>query len=308
MKLMKPTLFLTSLILPVLPASALEPDVNQGEVELNLRYQAGKTYVSKMISKNSSKIQMGGQKMNNEQTMTMEFTMKVDAIEDSENVKATVTYDRIAMDMVAMGQKMSFDSADPASLAGNPMAGLAAMAGKSLTMTISPELKFSDIKGMDKLFEGLGPEAELAKGMFSEDQMAQMMGAQMAQMLPGKKIKAGDRWPYKVELPMGPMGNFAVDGKNKMKGVVAEQTARLAVIEFEATMKTKKGAGEIEPGMNMEVKDGKMKGTYHFNLADGYVSKTTSETTMTLEMVMPGAEEQMKIPTVSKVTMTTTMK
>ena len=48
--------------------------------------------------------------------------------------------------------------------------------------------------------------------MFSDEQLKQMMGGQVAAMIPDKKVK-GDEWPYKLSSPLGMMGKMTMEGK-----------------------------------------------------------------------------------------------
>ena len=306
---MKFPLFLTSLLAAVpISANAQAIDTKHEPVELNFRYQAGKSYVSKMINTSSSKVMVEGQNMGTDQTMTMDFTIKVDAIEGSENVKSTITYDRISMKMTTMGQEMNFDSAKPETLNGNPLGSMATMAGKSLTATITPEMEFIDLKGVDKLFEGLGEGAEMARAMFSDEQLKQMMGSQVIAMMPKKKVKSGDEWPYKVTTPMGPLGNMMMEGTSAMKGVLTKDESKFAVVAYTAKVKSKAGDEPGQLGMAMEIKDGKMESSYHFDLTEGYVTESTTKMSMTILMNAPGQEQKLSIPSNSTVTITTKMK
>lgn len=300
-----PLFCFTLLVVAPLLGSAQEVNPKHEPVALNFRYQAGKSYLSKMINKTSSKLMIDGQNMGTDQTMTMDFTIKVEAIEDSKNVKAIITYDRIAMKMNMMGQQMNFDSANPESVAGNPLGGLAGMAGKSLTATITPDMEFTDLKGVGKLFAGLGEGGKAAREMFSDEQLKQMMGGQVAAMIPDKKVKGGDEWPYKLTSPMGMMGKMTMEGKSIMKGVRTKKDSKFAVIDYSAKIKPKDQEGPNELGMAMEIKDGKMDASYEFDLAEGYVTESKTTVSMTLSMAAPGQEDNLTVPTTSTVTLTT---
>lgn len=287
---------------------AEEIDTNHEPVELNFRYQPGKTYKSNMVTQSASKVMVDGQNMGTDQTITMDFTIKAEAIEDSENIKATVTYDRIRMNMNVMGQKMSFDSADPDPQGENPLAGMAGMAGKSLTATVTPKMEFIDLKGVDQLFEGLGEGAQMARGMFGDEQLKQMMGAQTAAMMPKNRVKAGDEWPFKLVTPMGPLGNMTMEGKSTMKGILTQKESKYAVVEYSTDVQSKEGEGQDQLGMEMEIKDGKMKTNYHLDIAEGYVTMSKTEMSMTILMKIPGQEEKLSVPSSSTVTITTQIK
>ena len=305
-------LIFASCLLSFDPAFADEVLPLNEAVALEFRYQPGRTYESIMTTVASTNMKMNGQEIKNDQTMTMESDLAVSAIEASKNVKAAMTYSRVAMEMETMGQNMGFDSAKPASLEGNPLAGMAGMVGRTVTMTITPDFEVLDLQGLDALFEGLGAGAEAAQGMVTGDQFKQMMGAQFAALIPDRKVKSGDEWPYKMSSSLGPLGIMKASGTNTLKGVLKQANSTVAVIDFKATAKSAPGEDQPEglpeglPGMDLG--EMKMSGTSHFNLKEGYISKMEMETSMTFSMEIPGGEGKTEVPSTSKMSMTTTMK
>ena len=147
----------------------------------------------------------GGMNMTNK----IDMGMTMDISKAGEGKKAVIEYGNMKMAMDAGIFKQEFDSKDP----GNPFS---AIAGKKLTVIYDKDDNIEKVEGVDELLGDAAAQpgiGDMLKGIFSEDQIENMVKQGLLQMVPKKSIKIGDSWPYTMETPM-PQGG----GTLKVKG------------------------------------------------------------------------------------------
>jgi hypothetical protein len=99
--------------------------------------------------------------------------------------------------------------------------------------------------------------------MLKEDYFKQM--AHFGDTLPGRRVNAGESWPSKTDVIMGPMGTVTIDLTHTFKGWDQRNNKRMALLESSGTItgKGEQGAGPM--GMSAVIDDGMMKGKSWFD-------------------------------------------
>lgn len=299
-----------SLLLPVL---ALYAEVSFAQsVDLHQRWQAGKKYSQTVETAQQSTIEMGGQKMEQSTTMTIDISIAVRALEDSKRRRMTMTYDRVAMDISMNGQKMSFDSANP----GTDPLGM----GKTLGATIGKELKILldesgavvEIENYDSYIEQLGkspiPGMDFRE-MQSREALTQMVNQGALLALPGKPIEPGGSWAFDQTLALPKIGKVSTRGTYTYKGMAQRTGANCAELTMEGklTMDVGGEAGAVSP-LAVKVTNGAITGTVWFDPQLGVMRESQIEQDMTMSMKNPvdATAPEMTIPMKQAVTLKTT--
>ncbi len=291
--------------------AASSPVAVQADAKIERELQVGKTYQMVSEMSQSMKMEMGGQKMDNDSKVTTELKMAVTAGKEPGKRNVTMTYERMAMDMVSPGQSMKYDSAKPDEAAKGPLGEVfGKLIGKSITMVLNEKFEVEKLDGMEALTSSMGPMAK----MFSKETFSQMMTVGNLQA-PNRVLKPGDKWPLSFSMNAGGVGNMEMKGECTYVKDTALDGINCAEIEVKGTLGMKgEGAdkGGEDPqsqamkalGMQME---GKFTTRVFFDSAAKIERKTemTSDLTMTMKNPQkPG--EKMTIP--MKQTMTQKVK
>lgn len=298
------------LVVSAQETAAPKVDASGGPATLKMEWQAGKTYTQKVTLDQSSKISMLGQEMEQKMKMNMDLSMEVSLLVGTPLKEVKAQYERVAMEMDAMGQKMGFDSSAGAAQPGNPFAALSGLVGKPFTLTVDEKNELVDVKGMDELLEGAASNpaaAEIVRQIAGKDQIAQMMNLGIAQTLPKAPVKVGETWDVKMPLNLGPLGKVEVTGKYTYLGTAPKNGVNCAVIAMDTTLTVNLDSSQLggEAGGNplaMKITDGAQKGHLYWDTQANWLRGLELDQAMTLSIQPPGGEAAMTVPTTQKTT------
>ncbi len=133
------------------------------------------------------------------QNQVYEYTIAVTEKKDNGNIMATITFDRVAMELKMQGMEMQFDSNDEsdAPLANPQFIVFKAMVNQSVGAIISPLGEIVEVTDVDKLREkmtdGQAQLEQMVNSLVNEELVKQIFeGAFLA--FPTKKLKTNDSW------------------------------------------------------------------------------------------------------------------
>ncbi len=299
---MKRALILTVCLLLMPGALATELDTKRKPAALEYRWIPGKTYVQTSTMDQSATFNFGGQEM--KQSSQMEMALKIDVAEaDNGSTTLAMAYDRMKLTVDAMGQKMVYDSTDESTHEGS-MAGMGAMLGKTITVTLDDANAVVKTSGLDELLEGAGGNpaaAQMMKQMFDESQLDQMMNSWMVRSFPAGKVKPGDSWPLKWEWQMGTFGSVTYEGTSTLAGYLDYDGHDCAVIDTAAKINLNLDGDDggmqqmmAQMGMSLEASDATTRVYWDQKL--GNVRGMEMGSTMTMSMTNPQDGQKIEIP------------
>lgn len=243
--------------------------------------QAQKSYTLKFNPANgdkynvetTTKTQMSQNVMGQDVNINMNYDVEMTyAITDTNaNKKLTMTYERLKLNMDAMGQMQTMDTEDSSS---NEVSNaLKSVKGKTVSVTLSPTGKVLQVEGTREIIDNIGGDAqkEILKAIFSEDALKSMM-EQSFNYYPEKPVKVGDSWTSTITL-------------KSPYPIVAENTYKLnkvegndAFIDIISKVKTEEGAKMSYSGVELTVElTGDIKGNNQVNLQTGMPVNSTSK-------------------------------
>ena len=210
---MKPMILTLACAFCLSAAQAEEP------VKLKMQYHVGKKYTQNMSMEQEMAFDVQGQKF--EQLIEMDSRIVMDVTEgDQAGTKnIAISYERISQSVDMNGQKMAYDSDKPEE--GNPMLamGLKGLVGKKFNIVMNDQLQVTEVKGLDKLMEGVdAATAAATQKMLSKDYLEQMFNVNMTQSLPKKAVVKGDSWDVNYSQAIPDMGAVKVSGKMSHEG------------------------------------------------------------------------------------------
>ncbi len=294
----------------VVLAGTIAPSFAQS-IEIKPRWNLGKRYSQTMQMQQESRMSMGAQTIDQKVATTTEMTTSVVPHEDAKKKRLLVRYVRVAMNMDVAGQKMVFDSAKP-DAANDPMGVskiLGAYAGKELRLVVDETGKISDFENIEELTKPLADANPMAgqmlKGMFNKETLTQTFNQAAFKALPGKAVKAGDSWPYAVNVALPQLGTFSIKGAYTVKGMAPHAGVPCAEVTEtgELSMELDKNLGGSAAGaaqmqaLGMKIEGGALSGTTWYDPALGMVREAQFNQTMTMRMKNPAKpDETMEIP------------
>lgn len=190
--------------LSLLVACTLTSTAQQYDLKLNLK--KGQHYKQSMTMVMDLTQSIGGQEMSINTKMQFKFTQTVKSITSKGDFEIENEYSRVAMDMDAMGQKISYDS-NVKDTTGNEIlktysSTFSKILGKKFIVVLSPKGKVVEIKGFKELIEALEKGSmdpatkKLIEGTFDEHKMTSSFESSY-HMFPDNSVKVGDSWSQK---------------------------------------------------------------------------------------------------------------
>lgn len=306
---MKPT-FLSFAALGCL-ALASFPVSAQDAVTFETKWLNGKKYLQSMSMDISMKMSFEGQAMmDNKTKMAIEFSHSVSAGEGQGAQRIKMKYERLSMDMEAMGQKMAYDSANPDAAEGYPgfADDLKNICEKEFTLILDADGKLKDVEDLDGVLDSLGANGGLAKNMLSKENFSQMMSQGGLQTLPGKPIKPGESWPLKYAQELPGLGSITISGTYFYKGPAEKDGHKVEEVQMKdikIAMETG-GAGKEGPAaaLGLKIASGDMSGTIWYDTTLGTARASEVTTTMTMSMTDPTTNKEIEIPIKQHITTT----
>ncbi|MDP0492382.1 MAG: hypothetical protein Q7Q71_15145 [Verrucomicrobiota bacterium JB023] len=241
------------------PISAQEAGQDQA-VSLKLNYVPGNSYVTETVMTQEMTMAMGGQEIESNVSMTMVKTATASAVD--EGVKVSESTDRMIMKVDTGGMQLDFDSENPE----GPMAGVLAPMLESKTHIVY------DADGGIVSVEV--PEIPGGAAMGMDQESLEIAAKEMAEMMPGKPVKPGEKWISKSQLPLGQLTEEPVAIKYEMvfvgmKEIDGRQLAQISI------------DGSIQGGdENLKLTSKSISGEMYFDSAVGQVRTMTMDVDM----------------------------
>jgi hypothetical protein len=206
---MRVTSSFTGLIVATLALSGCSSPsdtTKDGAVTLKFNFAPGSKFT--YTAESAQQIDAAGQKSSQSVTMVSTYAVQAGA---GASKNLTVSYDRIAMKMEAMGQQLAYDSSDP-STKSSPLAMMGKLVGKSFEVALTDEGKVTSVKGVDALLNDMvdpaNPNAAAMRQQLSKsmnDSTLRSTTEQSFNIYPGHAVKPGDTWSKTIKLAMGPL-------------------------------------------------------------------------------------------------------
>jgi len=269
-------------------------------VELKPKFPSGRTRYLQLDRDVSQK--MKGPMGNMEMDMKMVEGI-VERVESgsAEGSKVSMTYDRMsfAMDNPMMGE-LNYDS-DMPSADDTPQLKeyMSLMVGESFTLEFDKDGKAKSASGMKKILDKISKK--VSQNMFFEHSKEEMTDAavkiqhgNLFDVLPSKKVSAGDKWKAETVEEMPNMGKIKVEYECKLDRITEEAGRKVGVITYTAklTQLEMPKTGMMGP---MKVESGTSKGTLSFAINEGEVARHEHETNMKMSSKAPapgGGEDE----------------
>ena len=285
--------------------------VSAQTVEIKPRWQVGKKISQSTQMDQTSTMAFGDQKMEQKIGVTMDTSMSIRAHENGKGKRATVRYDRIAMDMNMMGQAMKYDSAKAGDASADPLGlgkSLGIVVGKEIKIVLDEKDEVVDVENLDAMLKDMAaanPMAGMLGQIFSKDAMKNLVRQGTLYGAPGKPVKAGDSWPFTLSMPMPPLGKVSMDGTYTMKGQGDRGGAKCAELAMvgKLAIETAAAGASADAGANplaalgVTASGGTMTGTLWFDPALGICREALLNQDINLKMKNPQKpDESMEIP------------
>ncbi len=201
-----------------------------------------------------------------------------------------------AMQIQMAGQTvLDFDSKKPSEPSG-PQAMFAApfrkMPGSKVRLQLNADGALEEVLNLDQWVQSLTSSAQSPMGPMLAQQFNEGFFRQLADFssaLPQERVAVGQSWPFKVELPGGPLGNITADAKITFKGFEQHDTRNCAILETTGTFH---GPSEQAGGLagSVTVEDGNLKSTSWFDADAGTLVETATQQSLRFAGAMSGAD------------------
>jgi len=240
-----------------------------------------------------------------ETNMSQVLRTTVDDVAADGTATLHYVYESARWEMKSPMGAMTYDTAASNPAAGNPTAGpmkeiLSALIGESFVVVISPNGQVQKVEGMNRLIEKVfksvpaDPSAAAMldglKNNFSDDAIRGVFGQGYSQ-LPDRPLKPGDTWDGQWTTTNLIVARSTTRTLFTLKAVEANAGAQVARIITNLTTKRDQNTGAINPmGLKMQFGDGSGEGELIFNVTKGRLERSTTRTTMQIEMSAPGPD------------------
>lgn len=231
----------------------------------------------------------------------------VQAAKDATQIK--LTFDRRGLSLEhPMAGSAAFDTDTGGDDQGNQMVApiMRPWLGQSVILTIGPDAKVTDVKGLDALRAALEKSAsgnmlyEQTKESLTKDSIGSRLFEARYSVLPNKEVAIGDDWKETIRTEAPPLGTLVSKYTCTLEKVEQRDDRKVAVIGY--TVKTtvdKSTAPPTQPGQPQpELKEMTSTGTLLVDVASGLPIEQTSTSKARIELTAqgpPGGEGQMVI-------------
>ena len=290
---------------------------NPGEPrQLALKWPEGKRFVyeigiDQVTSAGNSPLAAA---MNSKADQHFTYALTTSKDSDSGNTQLEMEFLAAKLNMDMMGNKLSYDSDNKkAAESIDPMhsmlAGLDALMGQKLTMTLSPTGEITSVDGVeemyDKVINALPDIAKsVAQGIVQEDQFKQLI---QYPFLPEAAVKGGDKWNRTYAQVFGISGAMDIDNTYTYLGQTTQDEVQLDVLSYEGKVLTGEDQIDQMMGMKISMEGGKNAGLIKLDQISGHIVESDATQEMTMLM---GAPESMKamLPEETKISIQMTQK
>lgn len=284
--------------------------------EVDLKFNLKKGDVTKYrttIDQNTIQT-IGGMEQKVQMNQVFEYTIDVKDIANNGDFRTQITYTRVAINMVAGGMDMAFDS-DDESTANPQFASFGALIGKSINATFTPKGKIIELDGVDAMIETMINElagdneaikAQIGENLtqsFDNEKMKQMFGGSFIEY-PAKPVKVGTKWTE--NLTINNQFTLNVINSYEVKGVDAD----FVNLDVTSTLATTPGNKSEMQGMEVSFNlFGTQSGTIKVDKNNGKVVDATVNQNISGNLSADMGGQKMDIPmTIASKTVTEIIK
>jgi hypothetical protein len=260
------------------PASAQD-----NKLDLRLRLKQGDVYAMKVTVEQRIDQTTGSNPQTTEQAMTIGYSMAVEEVDPSGNMKVATKYDSVQFRQKGPAGAVEYDSAKEPKQIAQAARPFAALVGLGFKITFTPEGKVSAVEGLDAMLAEMVRKLELPEGQSKAVQkvLGEQFGAEaMKQNLenifplyPQAPVAVGESWQRRMVVSKG--FPIVTDGTYTLKA----RADGVAIIEFKAAISPNEAAGSVELGtgkMSYDLK-GEQTGTAEVDEASGYTRAMTTQ-------------------------------
>ncbi len=271
-------------------------DDSGGTVLLKAKWPVGNRYVYRMDLDQHSTNQIPQMPKPMQQDVLMAMTYAITVLKETEGDGRELEMEFLANEMeVKMGEQvvMSFDSKETAKDdAQNPFsAPYRKMIGSKLRMQMDAQGRLEKVIGLDEWVDnvsGGGLAKQMIRQQFNEGYFRQIADFGMA--FPTKPVRSGESWPFKMEVPAGPIGKIALDLKITFKGREDREQRKTVRLVSSGALKSSSAGGEAGPMGKMNIEKGKMAGTSWFDPELGALVESEGDQSMRIRGEVPNQE------------------
>jgi len=290
-----------TLVLLCLSAAAADAQT----VTLRYRWTKGESRTYRVTTQTDNAITgMPGGRVTTSQTMTQ--VLKYAAEEVAADGSATVrqTFQSIRMETVNPSGKFVIDSGVPET-SQNPMvegmrAVLAAMAGESVVIELAPDGAVRRVEGASRIADKVSKvmaadpaAAQAGQGIRTSlsDEALKTTLEQTFPRLSGPPVKAGDQWQGALAMGNPAIGRISGRSTFTLKAIEGAADAAVARIAVALVLRQDVVPPPSGPaGMVMTLGDAKGAGEIVFDVAKGFIQKSTMKTDLPSTVVMTGQD------------------
>ena len=243
-------------------------------IQLKLTFNEGDEYKYQLTQDSVTTTEFMGKKMEMPSKTEITLTQKVEKI-DQGIAEVNVTYDTFEMEMNVGGKQI------PSNMGKS-------MVGKTSTMKIRENGEIVEPQGIKAMvgLQGLG--SDIKNVFFS-----------LYPQFPENKLKVGDSWTQKQELPQAQMG-VVIESQYTLARLEKKNEHDCAVLDYTISM-TIEGGDETK--MNMKG-SGEGTGTTYFDYKKGVLVESGVEMDLNMSIAAPLPTGEQEIPTSTHQTIT----
>ena len=291
------------------------------KVSLKLRLKEKQSYSIRMTLVQKITQSSGGEEQVINQKMRYDYTFDVKKIDEGGIAAIKVTYDSVLWEQQHGKMSLKYDSSQPPEELPLQAIGFASLVDSGFVMTMSPDGRVGEVKGMDALIddmltkmagafkkrgrdiEQMLPEMrENLKKQFGDKVIRESM-EQMVAVYPEKPVSVGDSWSRKIISTVG--YQYIIENTWKLTG----RKEGLALIDVNSAIRSNPDAEPLKMGaitMKADLK-GSQTGTLQMAEATGWTSKAAIEQKVAGKLTLkgvPGGPDEVEVPIRIETTLT----
>lgn len=236
-------------------------------IQLRLKFNEGDEYKYNLVQDSVTTTEFMGKKMEMPNKTEITLTQKVEKV-DQGIAELNIIYDTFNMEMNVGGKQI------PSNMGKS-------MVGKTNIMKIRENGEIVEPKGIKAMvgLQGLGSDI---KNLFFS----------LYPQFPEHKVKAGNSWTQKQEMPQAQMG-VVIEYQYTLSKLEKKKEYNCAVLDYTISMTIESGE---QTKMNMKG-SGKGKGTTYFAYEKGLLVESEVEMDLTMSISAPLPTGEQEIPT-----------
>jgi len=254
---------------PVVKETTVVPS---GPVELKLKWPAGRSLLQSVDAKVNFEMALPGKPEPMRQDIDLKqrygFTVLKERPEGGREVELELLEAQMNM---KQGDKvlLDYDSTERSSGRATNVAASAfgKLVGSRFRYLLDASNHVEKIEGIEEFKARMASDTSGIKNTFSEEYFRNLMS--MGRGLPPKPVEPGDKWPVKMEIPMGDLGTMIIDLTYTFEDWRLRNTRYCAAISFDGTITSKPGSSPKDKKMTMSIQNGKSWGETWFDLDMG---------------------------------------